>query len=87
MSITVELFGIARQCAGLARTEAEGARLDEVLADLARRFPRLAQACFADGGLRHGYMANLNGARFVTDPATAIEPGDALLILSTDAGG
>jgi molybdopterin converting factor small subunit len=87
MSITVELFGIARQCAGVARTEAEGARLDEVLADLARRFPRLAQECFAAGMMRHGYIANLNGQRFVTDPSTLIEPGDALLILSTDAGG
>jgi molybdopterin converting factor small subunit len=32
-------------------------------------------------------MANLNGQRFVTDPATALKPGDAILILSTDAGG
>jgi molybdopterin converting factor small subunit len=87
MSITVELFGIPRRRAGVATTEATGTRLDEVVADLARRFPDLAEECFADGRLRSGTLANLNGQRFVTDPATALEPGDALLILSADAGG
>jgi len=89
MSITVELFGIPRQRAGVAKTEAAGTRLDEVLADLARRFPRLAEECFRqrDGGLKSGTLVNLNGRRFVTDPATALAPGDALLILSADAGG
>jgi molybdopterin converting factor small subunit len=87
MTITVELFGIPRQRAGLARTTADGARLDEVVADLARRFPRLAEECFAENRLKPGTLANLNGRRFVTDPATPLAPGDALLILSADAGG
>ncbi len=87
MSITVELFGVPRQRAGVAQVQADGARLDEVLAALVRRFPRLAGECIADGRLAPGYLANLNGRRFVTDPATALAPGDALLILSTDAGG
>jgi len=87
MSITVELFGIPRERAGVAETQAEGARLDQVLADLARRFPRLAADCFARDGLQKGYLANLNGQRFVSDPATVIRPGDQLLILSADAGG
>jgi molybdopterin converting factor small subunit len=87
MSITVELFGIPRQRAGTAKTQAEGARLDEVLLDLARRFPRLAEACIANGQLQGGYLANLNGQRFVSDPSTALAAGDSLLILSADAGG
>ena len=89
MSITVELFGIPRQRAGVAKTCAAGTRLDEVVAELARRFPRLAEECFDEngGGLKSGTLANLNGRRFVTDPATALAPGDALLILSADAGG
>ncbi|MBI3839688.1 MAG: MoaD/ThiS family protein [Planctomycetia bacterium] len=87
MSITVELFGIPRQRAGIAKTQAEGARLDEVLLDLARRFPRLAEACIANGRLQSGYLANLNGQRFVSDPSTALAAGDSLLILSADAGG
>lgn len=87
MTITVELFGIPRQRAGVAVAEAQGTRLDEVLADLARRFPHLAEACFAEGRLRSGYLANLNGSRFVSEPDTRLQPGDALLILSADAGG
>lgn len=87
MPITVELFGIPRQRAGLAQTTASGARLDEVLADLAQQFPRLAEECIAGGQLRHGYLANLNGQRFIADPATPLAAGDALLILSADAGG
>jgi sulfur-carrier protein len=87
MTITVELFGIPRQRAGVAQIEAQGVRLDEVLADLARRFPRLAEECIADGQLQNGYLANLNGQRFVAEGATPLAPGDALLILSADAGG
>jgi molybdopterin converting factor small subunit len=87
MAICIELYGIPRQRAGVSRTFAEGARLDEVLADLAARFPSLADACFAHGTFRDGYLANLNGDRFVSDPATTLAPGDSLLILSADAGG
>ena len=87
MSVRVELFGIPRERAGVAETTAEGSSLGEVLADLATRFPRLAEGCFAGSGLRPSYVANVNGERFVTDPATQLAPGDALLILSADAGG
>lgn len=87
MSISVEFFGIPRERAGVAATTAEGQRLDELLAGLGERYPRLADACIEGGRLKPGYAANLNGDRFVTDPATPLEPGDALLILSADAGG
>jgi len=87
MSITVELFGIPRQRAGVAKTHAEGTRLDEVLNDLERRFPRLAEECIARGLLQAGTLANLNGQKFVSDPATALTSGDSLLVLSADAGG
>ena len=87
MSITVELFGIPRQRAGVAQVEVDGVRLDEILAALVARFPRLADECIADDRLQAGYLANLNGRRFVSDPDTLLQPGDALLILSADAGG
>ncbi len=87
MSVTVELFGIPHRRAGVAATTAEGSRLGDVLADLARRFPDLAASCLDCGRLRPGYLASLNGGRFVTDPDTAVDPGDCLLILSADAGG
>ncbi|MCE9547894.1 MAG: MoaD/ThiS family protein [Planctomycetia bacterium] len=86
-SIRVELFGIPRQRAGVAETSAEGNRLADVLADLAARFPGLAEACIDAGRLRPGYVANLRGERFVSDPDTPISADDCLLILSADAGG
>jgi molybdopterin converting factor small subunit len=87
MSVHVELFGIPRERAGIAETTAEGSRLGEVLLDLARRYPRLGETCFEGGRLQAGYVVNLNGQRFVLDPATEVQPGDSLLILSADAGG
>ncbi len=87
MTITVELFGIPRQRAGVAQVEVDGARLGEILAALVSRFPRLADECIADDRLQSGYLANLNGQRFVSDPDTRLRSGDALLILSADAGG
>jgi molybdopterin converting factor small subunit len=87
MSIVVELFGIPRQRAGTARADIQGATLGEVLLELTRRYPRLADDCFDAAGLRRGYLANLNGQRFVSDPATRLAAGDSLLILSADAGG
>lgn len=87
MPIIVELFGIPRSRAGVARTTAEGACLGEVLADLAGRFPRLAETCVQGRCLRPGFTANLRGERFVTDPETALDDGDRLLLLSLDAGG
>jgi sulfur-carrier protein len=87
MPVTVELFGIPRERAGVSSTTAEAARLGELFRALAAPFPRLAEACFDGDRLRTGYIANLNGERFVSDPATPLADGDAVLILSADAGG
>ena len=87
MNVTVELFGIPRARAGVATTTATGASLGDVLADLARRFPDLAETCIDDRRLKPGTMASLAGDRFVTDPDTRLEEGACLLILSADAGG
>lgn len=86
-TITVEFFGIPRQRAGIEAVCAQAAPLGQVLAELQSRFSRFAETCLADGRLKPGYLANLNGERFVTDPATPLAPGDELLILSADAGG
>ncbi len=87
MSILVEFFGIPRQRSGVATTTASGNTLREVLADLATRFPALAATCLRESQLRPGYIANLNGRQFVADPDQPLQSGDALLILSADAGG
>ena len=87
MTVQVELFGIPRQRAGIARTEAQGTRLEEILMELGQRYPRLAADCIDHGRLQRGCLANLNGQRFVSDPSTPLADGDSLLILSADAGG
>ncbi|NIL96407.1 MAG: hypothetical protein GTO53_05640 [Planctomycetales bacterium] len=87
MSIRVEFFGIPRQRAGVAATTATGRRLGDVLAELERKYPGLAECCIRAGRLEPGYTANLGGNRFVTDPETELAAADVLLILSADAGG
>ncbi len=87
MNVEVELFGIPRARAGVAVTSARGANLGDVLADLARRFPGLADACIDGRRLKTSYLANLDGRQFVTDPETPLTDGASLLILSADAGG
>ncbi len=87
MLIEVEFFGIPRARAGVEKTTASGECLGDVLADLAAKFPDLADACIDDRHLRPGYTANLGGERFVTDPETTFGEGDTLLLLNLDAGG
>lgn len=87
MQVAVELFGIARARAGTAQTTAVGDCLGDVLADLARRFPGLAESCIEGRNLRPSFTANLSGRRFVTAPETPLSDGDTVLLLSLDAGG
>jgi molybdopterin converting factor small subunit len=87
MQVKVELFGIPRARAGVAETLAEGRTLGDVFADLAGRFPHLAEDCIDGRALRPGYTANIGGNDFVTDPATVLKAGDFVLLLSLDAGG
>ena len=91
MSVTIEFFGVPRQRAGTERVEIEAASLGEALAVLSERFGGMAEVCFdvcdEVGRLRSGYVANLNGDRFVSEPDTPLADGDSLLILSADAGG
>jgi molybdopterin converting factor small subunit len=87
MQVAVELFGIPRARAGLAQTFAMGKNLGDVLADLARRFPQLAETCIDGRLLRPGYIVNLGTERFVTEPETPMREGETVLLLSLDAGG
>ena len=87
MQVAVELFGIPRARAGAAQTTSGGHCLGDVLADLAQRFPALAEACIEGRRLRPGFTANLGGERFVTAPETPLHDGDTVMLLSVDAGG
>ena len=87
MQVAIELFGIARARAGVAHTTAEGECLGDVLADLAARYPSLAESCIDGRRMRASFTANLSGRRFVTAPETLLREGDTVLLLSLDAGG
>lgn len=87
MSVVVELFGICRERAGVASADVPGASLGDVLEALATRYPQLAADCIDRRRLRAGYIANLRGERFVSDPETPLGDGDSLLLMSLDAGG
>jgi len=91
MGITVEFYGIARQRAGTAHAtvevDANRTRLGDVLMALAARFPELSATCFDGDRLRAGYIANIDGKRFLTDSEAPVCSGESLLILSADAGG
>jgi len=87
MLIDVEFFGIPRARAGVEKTTSRGDCLGDVLADLAARFPDLAETCIDQRRLRPGFTANLRGERFVTAPETPLNAGDTLLLLTLDAGG
>jgi molybdopterin converting factor small subunit len=91
MAVRVEFFGIARQRAGVSELSLDlpgsDARFGDALRALAARLPALAQELVVGGRLHESLTANLDGARFVSDPATPIRDGQCLLILSADAGG
>ena len=87
MQVTVELFGIPRARAGLSHTFAEGDNLGDVLADLAKKFPPLAETCVDGRSLRPGFIVNLGAECFVSSPETPLSEGDTVLLLSLDAGG
>jgi molybdopterin-guanine dinucleotide biosynthesis protein A/molybdopterin converting factor small subunit len=90
MSISVELFGVARL---LAKTQTvslvlpEAATLRQVLAALAEKLPVLVGRVINSDGLVAGYTCNINGLDFVRSPSAKIKSGDKIFILSADAGG
>lgn len=91
MLLRVEFYGIARQRAGVPHVELElpgrWTTLAGILQRLADELPDFSRECLASGHLHPTLSANLAGQRFISDPATVIESGQALLILSADAGG
>ena len=88
----VELFGVARLRARTSRVSVEvpePATLAQVLSALALKLPALVGPVINTAGddLTAGHVCNLNGRDFVRDTRRPVEPGDRLLIMSSDAGG
>ena len=87
MPIRVEFFGIPRQRAGQESLEIEATDLAAAIDELTRLLPQLSDTVFKNGQIKAGFLANINGANFTTDPHARLEAGDCLLILSADVGG
>jgi molybdopterin converting factor small subunit len=87
MPVTLEFFGLVRQWAGRPSLTVEASTLGDALGRAAAEIPQLCPACLLNGRLQPGYLANVNCQRFTTDPATPLDPGDAVLILTADVGG
>ena len=90
MEIRVEFFGIPRQRAGqsaVAISLTSPATLATLLEELGQQFPGLEGECIERGALRPGYLASIDGDRFVSDPSEIIADGNSVLILSAEAGG
>lgn len=86
-NVDVEFYGMARQRAGVESIRVQAGTLREVLRSLGERLPGFAEDCLKDGRLKSGYLANVNGRAFTSDPTTPLSDGDCVLILSTDTGG
>ncbi len=92
VSVTVELFGVARL---LAKTKEvslslpHDATLAHALSALAEQLPVLVGRVISpDGtGFVSGYACNVNGLEFVRNPGAKLNLGDKIFVLSADAGG
>ena len=92
IAVKVELFGTPRLAAG--RRELELVLPDEIgrqefAAALAEACPALVGQVIRDdlSGLQEGYVLNLNGLAFLNGEVLHVQDGDAVLILSNQAGG
>lgn len=85
--ITIELFGVPRIRAGVARVALEAATLGEALSGLGRACPVLEGSVLRGEGLHPSYRLSLNSDQFVSDPDWPLADGDALLLLAADVGG
>ena len=87
MAVTVEFFGIPRERAGVAMCVVEATTLAEALHAAGNQYPNFAESCLDDATPRAGYLVNINGLSFTTNPQTTLNPNDAVLFLSADVGG
>ncbi len=91
MAVRVEFYGTVRLHAGVPETSLATIggviHLGEALAILSARFPELARCCLDGNRLGEGYLASIDGERFVAEPEEPIPDGHSLLLMSSDAGG
>ena len=90
MSIAVSIPTILRSYTNNAKSvTAQGANLEEVIADLELQFPGIADRLIEDGSLRRFVNIYINDedVRFTGSLATLVTSGDAITVLPAVAGG
>ena len=83
----VELYGIARARAGREAVEVRAGERGVGLARVGEACPGLAPEVVDGARLSAGYLASLNGERFVEDTSDELAESDTLVILGAQAGG
>lgn len=84
--VTIELFGTARLAAKREQVTVQAQTLGDALRALVAVCPAL-DGIICEGTLSPHYAIALNGKHFTADPRLALSAGDALVILSAQAGG
>ena len=90
VAVKIMIPGPMRQHAGgQAVVEAEGATVQEVLADLGAKHPAITARLFDGGTVRRFINVYLNNEdiRYLQNLATATKDGDELAIIPAVAGG
>ena len=85
--IHVELYEGARQIAGVSALDVEARTLGDALDAVRAAHPQLEPRVLVPGGLAPHWRVSVGGRQFVEDPATPLEPGETLLLVSALAGG
>ena len=90
MAVQVSIPTILRSYTdGAKQVQAEGATLEDLIADLDARHPGLGERLLDDGALRRFVNVYLNDedVRFTGGLATTLADGDAVTVLPAVAGG
>ena len=85
--VTIELYGVPRMRAGRDTVAVEAGCLGDALAALGRECPMLAPTVVDGQRLRPFYVVAINGVQFTADAKHPLRDGDAIILLSADAGG
>jgi molybdopterin converting factor small subunit len=90
MTVTVRIPPTLRsETGGEREVPVTGETVAEVLDDLTRRYPELAQRIYADGGLARFVNAYVDGedVRTLQGLETAVKDGSTVILLPAMAGG
>jgi molybdopterin converting factor small subunit len=85
--VTIELYGVPRMRAGRDAVAVEAGCLGDALAALGRECPVLAPSVVDGQRLQPCYVVAINGVQFTSDAKHLLADGDAIVLLSSDAGG